>query len=373
MAPRLLHVFATFAPGGPQVRTARLMNAFGGEWEHAVLAMDGVTSARDLVEPRVALELLETPPKRGSLATTRALRGLLRAVPHDLLLTYNWGSMDAAFAARSLRERRWIHHEDGFLPDETGGYKRRRIWTRRLALRGAAALIVPSRNLERIALELWRLPRERVFWIPNGIRVEDFAAQGGPGDAAARAALGVPADAVLVGSVGHLRGEKNFGRLLAAVERLGPEVHLCLVGDGPERAALEKRAGTDALRGRVHFAGHREDLGEVYRGFDVFALSSDTEQMPVALIEAMAAGLSVAATDVGDVRVVLPEGQGRWVVGLGEGDVERLAGAIGELCGDAGLRRRLGEENFSKVQGTFTFEGMLGAYRERYREAIGLR
>jgi glycosyltransferase involved in cell wall biosynthesis len=370
-APRLLHVFATFAPGGPQVRTARLMNAFGGAYRHSVVSMDDRTDARELVDAGVPLEVLPTPPRRGSLATARAMRALLREHRPDLLLTYNWGSIDTALAGRTLGVRAWIHAEDGFLPDEAAGQKGRRVWMRRLLLRGASRVIVPSRNLERIATELWKLPPALVDWVPNGIDTADFPPA--DGNAELRAKLGIPADALVVGSVGHLRGEKNFARLLTAVARLGPQVHLLLVGDGDERPRLEKLSQAPLLAGRTHLAGHREQLGPWYRAMDVFAMSSDTEQMPVALLEAMSAALPVASTDVGDVRAMMPDAQAELVVPLGAGSVERLADALRSLADDPELRRRLGGANRARVEELFTFEAMVRAYEERYGAALARR
>ena len=110
---------------------------------------------------------LPSPPKAGSLATTRRLRKLLEEEQPDLVLTYGWGAFDTLFAARSLGFRRVIHHEEGFNEDEADQFKSRRIWARRLVLPGAAIVVVPSERLRTIAVDLWKLPPERVCLIPN--------------------------------------------------------------------------------------------------------------------------------------------------------------------------------------------------------------
>src|SRR5687768_13099793 len=172
---QILHVFPTFAPGGAQVRATDLIQAFGPDWKHAVVALDGVFGARERVRAPIELELVEAPPKAGSLATARWLRGLLARRKPDLVLTYNFGAIDALLAARTLRGVRLVHHEDGFGSDEARALKRRRNWLRRAAFPAAARVVVISRNLERIALEAWRQPQARVAYIPNGIDVERFA------------------------------------------------------------------------------------------------------------------------------------------------------------------------------------------------------
>ena len=92
----LLHVFSTFAAAGPQVRTARLIAALGPSWRHSILAMDGCTDARSLLPAEV--EILEPLPRAGTLGTVRALRRLMRGLRPDLLLTYNWGAIEAVLA-----------------------------------------------------------------------------------------------------------------------------------------------------------------------------------------------------------------------------------------------------------------------------------
>ena len=122
-APHLLHVFSTFVPAGPEVRTVRLMNALGPAWRHSVLAMDGRTEAREGLDPELGVRVLEALPRAGSLDTTRALTELLRREDPDLVCTYNWGAFDAVMASRWLgRGRHHLHHEDGFNADEAENY-----------------------------------------------------------------------------------------------------------------------------------------------------------------------------------------------------------------------------------------------------------
>ncbi|MBM3977337.1 MAG: glycosyltransferase [Planctomycetes bacterium] len=369
--PRLLHCFPTFAAGGAQVRLIRLLAATAGSYEHAVLALDGNTSARELFEPGCGAAFPAPPPRAGTLSSLRALRALLRREHPTLVLTYNWGAIEAAMAARSLGLP-LLHHEDGFRPDEVHGQKPRRVWTRRLALRGAD-LVVPSRTLERIALASWRLARERVHYIANGIRSERY----GPPDRnlGLRAELGLDERDLVIGTVAHLRAEKNLLRLLGAVARLPSPVKLLVLGDGPERGALEARAARPELAGRVVFAGHRADLPPWYRAFDAFALSSDTEQMPLSLLEAMASGLACASTDVGDVRDMLPGEQRAQVVpaAAGEAGEVELARALEPLLADPALRARLGRLNRARAEREFAFDAMVRAHARLWEASATIR
>ena len=227
----------------------------------------------------------------------------------------------------------------------------RRVWTRRLVLR-RATVVLPSRRLERIALDIWRLPRRRVRHIPNGVDLSlPLPERAGGGEGAGRLPV--------IGTVAALRAEKNLTRLLQAFALLAVPARLVIVGDGPERAGLEALAGTLGIAGSVHFAGHLAEPQAAYRDFDLFALSSDTEQMPLSVLEAMAAGLAVAATDVGDVASMLAGANRPYVVAQ---DAASLAGAMAALLADPALRRRIGAANRAEAERNYDQERMFQAY-----------
>jgi len=369
--PHLLHVFSTFVPAGPEMRTVRLINALGGTLRHSILSMDGRTEARLELDGGAPVDVLESLPRAGSARTVLGLRALLGGLEPDLVLSYNWGAFDSVLATGSLGWRgRHIHHEDGFNADEAERFKGRRIWARRLLLGGVARVVVPSEVLARVARERWHLPSHKLELIPNGI---DMARFSGDGKAEAlRAELGIEERAPVVGFVGHLRPVKNPQRLLEAFAtvELGagrPPAHLVLLGKGPEREGLRQAATGLGLGERVHLAGHRSETAPWYRLFDLFALSSDSEQMPVALLEAMAAGLPVVSTDVGDVRRMLPAAQGEFVVAL---EARGLGRAMGRLLDDPELSLQLGRANRARAREAYTFERMLARYRELYHETL---
>ncbi|HEX5052490.1 MAG TPA: glycosyltransferase family 4 protein [Planctomycetota bacterium] len=352
-ARRFVHVFATFGAGGPQVRAVQLLAHLGPGCEHVVMAMDGNTAAAARLPASLAVRFAERPARAGWLATVRRQRDWLEEQRPDLVLTYNWGAIETAAAARRLGLPR-VHHEDGFGPEEVQRRLRRRSWVRRLVLR-EVPVIVPSLVLQRIAVQEWRLAPDLVQHLPNGVDLQRFRP-------VARGAA--PA---LVGTVGGLRAEKDHTTLLAAFAELGGEPRLCLVGGGPMQAALQADARARGLGDRVQFVGPVDDAVPHYTRFTVFVLPSRTEQMPIAMLEAMACGLPVVATDVGDVRAILPAEAAPCIVPAG--DAHALAAALRRVLADAALAARLGAANRERVEQRYEAKSCLDRFVRVYDNA----
>lgn len=294
----LLHAFSTFQLGGPQARFVQLANALGPDYEHHIVAMDNRFDAGKRLAAQVRWHAVEMDVRKGGLLANRSrCRQQLQRLQPDLLLTYNWGAIEWA-AANLPRMRPQVHVEDGFGPEEAHAQLARRVWTRRMLLGvGRVPVVVASRHLESIACKVWRLPAARVRHIANGVALPALIAQ-------------PPSERSLcIGTVAGLRTEKNLARLIRAFARLRAQqpARLVLVGEGAMRAALQDLAQSLGVAQDVEFTGYLANPLSRLADFDLFALSSDTEQLPIALLEAMAAGVPVVATRVGDVGAVLAQ------------------------------------------------------------------
>ena len=342
MARTLLHVFATFAVGGPQIRFATIANHFGREYRHLIVATDGNMAARERLDPGLDLAYPPLASVKGdTVANVRRFRAALRTIRPHTLFTNNFGSIEWAMANR-LAIVRHVHTEDGFGPEERDRQLPRRVMLRRAMLRGRT-VVLPSRTLLGIARDVWRLDQRRLRYVPNGIDLARFAAGG---DAAPW-----PRDMPVIGTVAALRPEKNLGRLIRAFALLGDvAARLVLVGDGGECGALQALAASLGVADRVIFAGHVAQPERVLGGIDVFALTSDTEQMPLSVLEAMAAGLPVVATDVGDVRAMLSAENAPFVAPR---DDRMVADCLRTLLLDAGLRQTVGAANRMRAVAEF--------------------
>ena len=368
--PRILHCHSTFSAGGKEVRSVRLMNAWGPRLEHAIVSAEpqGMGAAA-LIAPAVQVTFLGDFPSLKGKPTPGRLASLARAMQgFDLVCTYNWGAMDAVMAhrlfARVFRLPPLVHHEDGFNEDEAERLKPTRNLYRRAALGTTARLVVPSVLLERIARVAWHQPESRIARISNGIDTAAFAAPPDPAALPIRKGKGE----FWVGTLAGLRPVKQLPRLVEAFAGLPPEWHLVICGEGPERAAILAAAAQLGLSDRVHLPG-AVDPAKVVGLFDIFALSSASEQFPLSVVEAMAAGLPVAAPDVGDIAAILAAPNRAFTAP--PGDRQALGAALQALAADPDLRTALGAANQTRARAEFDFAAMLARYEAVYAQAMG--
>jgi L-malate glycosyltransferase len=369
---RILHLHSAFDLGGKEARACKLMNHFGGEASHVVLsAVPDAMGARDAIDEAVEVAFPgdTAPALHGKPAPGRYLKLARYMQQFDLLLSYNWGSMDGVMAHRLLSPFKkmppLIHHEDGFNEDEAVKLNWKRNAFRSLALTGSYALVVPSVTLEEIAVIDWFRPNAKVHRISNGIDIPRYlkppAADGFPG-------LVKREGEVVVGTIAGLRAVKNLPRLVRAVAAAGPNVRLAIAGEGPERGVIMAEATRLGVADRVIMPGFMKDPSQFVGLFDIFALSSDSEQYPISLVEAMAAGLPAVCSDVGDVRNIVAEANRSFIVA--KDDEDGFAAALTTLAGDAKLRYQIGAANQTLAVAEYDEAKMFARYRQVYGDAM---
>lgn len=369
---RILHLHSTFNAGGKERRCVALMNCFGNAIQHTVVSAEpGALAAREGIDAAIPVQFpLGFPPLAGRFGVRR-LQTLARAMRnYDLILTYNWGAMDAAMAhaafAPSLGLPPLVHHEDGFNADEAERLNPRRNWFRRLALARASAVVVPSRQLETVALGPWVQPRAKVHRIPNGIDTAAYDRAAAP-DALPRVIK--RSGEKWLGTLAGLRPVKNLPRLVRAFAAMTEEWQLVIIGQGPERDAILAEAMRLNIGHRVHLPGHVPDPAAVIGLFDLFALSSDSEQAPLSVLEAMAAGLAVASPAVGDVaHMVVPENADFITA---PGDEAALGHALARLGANDALRATIGAANRLRARAEFDEAAMARRYAALYASVLG--
>jgi glycosyltransferase involved in cell wall biosynthesis len=364
MAKRtFLHVFPTFAVGGAQTRFAAIANHLGPSVRHIVVPIDGQTTAREKLNPGLDVTFLP-PPRVGAIGVRSSItqaRAVLRETRPHMLITSNWGSIDWVIAKLTMplfpSLLPHLHMEDGFGPEEQDRQLPRRVLTRRLVLRRSDVML-PSQTLIRIATDTWKLPPRNLHYIPNGVDIERFA-RAVPMELP-------PGEGPVIGTIAALRPEKNVLRLVDAFALLRARrpARLVIVGDGPRRPILEARVAELGLGASVLFAGHSQDADRWMAAFDVFALSSDTEQMPLSLLEAMAASRPAVATEVGDVRSMLAPENLPYLVPR---DPAALAVALARMLDNPAEAAIIGAANGRRARDTFSEQSMFDQFRRIMR------
>ena len=226
---------------------------------------------------------------------------------------------------------------------------------------------------EGVKQSLYRVegfPPDSVEVLYNGIDIDRLASGNSPRKA--RELLGLPAGALVVGTVGRLGPIKNQGLLIRSLARLRndlPEARLVIVGDGPARSGLERTANEIGVDSFVHFLGERNDVDRLLPAFDVFALSSLSEGTPMTLLEAMAATIPIVSTAVGGVPEILADGREALLVAppsAGDDGAAALSAALYRILADDTLAGDLSRAAAAAVRARFSLDAVCGRYYELY-------
>jgi sugar transferase (PEP-CTERM/EpsH1 system associated) len=232
----------------------------------------------------------------------------------------------------------------------------------RLASRWASEFVAVSEDAASLARETERVPERKLHVIRNGIDVTRFDRPAGTPAAPGGRAI----------SVGRLDPIKDHATLLRAVRLVTntlPTFELDLVGDGPSRVELESLARALELGSHVRFLGYREDVGALLASADFFVLSSISEGLSLALLESMAAGLPVVATDVGGNREVVVPGDTGYLVPARSADA--LAAAMMTLLADAAKAGRMGRAARRRIESHFNVRTVVAQYERMYATSLG--
>jgi glycosyltransferase involved in cell wall biosynthesis len=239
--------------------------------------------------------------------------------------------------------------------------RRRLIARQRLARRLNAHVSVGERSA-RLIEEIVGLPPRSVDSVPNGVpamQVESSSVRLQP--------QWMTAPAPVIGSLGRLTDQKGYERLVRTLPHL-PEASLVLVGDGPEREALQALAADLGVAQRLTITGWTSDARGYLPTFDIFALPSSWEGMPLSILEAMHAGLPVVASDVGSVAEAVSDGETGYVIGAG--DDAMLLDRLTMLLSDPALRACLGNRARVIAHERFTDTAMAARYEAVYEAML---
>lgn len=355
---RVLRVIARLNVGGPALHVAHLSRELDTRGYETTLVAGRVGEGEGSMEyivdelgvqPVYVDELQRELSFASDALAVRRIVQLIRQLRPAVLHTHTAkaGAVGriAALLAGSARPPVVVHTFHGHVLRGYFSPTRATVFQRieRFLARSSDALIAVSPEVRDDLVEFGIAPANKIGVIRLGLDLDRRLSAGKSARAAVRAELGIPDDSFLIGWLGRMTEIKRVDDLLAACARLranGVDAYLALVGDGPLREELRDLAEALGIADWTRFVGFRENVGELYSAFDVVALTSANEGTPVTVIEALACGLPVVATNVGGVSDVLQDGLSGYLVP--SNDVAAVAERLERLAQDPKRRRAMG-------------------------------
>lgn len=378
-APLVVHIIHALGTGGLENGLVNIINRMpAGRYRHAIVCL---TTADEFAQRIAAtgVPVMELHKRDGHdfglyWRAWRTLRRLRPAIVH----TRNLATLEMQFIAALLPGTRRVHGEHGRDVFDLDGSNRKYNLLRKAARRVVQQYIAVSRDLEHWLADAVGVPSERILQIYNGVDRERFRPP--PVDMRPSVAPSgfLPADALVVGTVGRLAAVKNqqsllraFAQILQQHPELVSRLRLLIVGDGPLAAQLRDQVMQSGLEQHVWLAGDRQDVPQLLQSMDVFVLPSLGEGISNTVLEAMATGLPVIATRVGGNPELVVDGENGLLVPVA--DDAALAAALGGLVKDAALRARMGAAALQRIAGHFDWNITVNAYMNAYDQVLGIR
>ncbi len=370
-APAVLHLIETGGPGGAERMLVHLASGIAPDFRsHAALLREGWLAA-SLRRHGVPVTLLRygrdrAPARLRSLATLQDVLRLVRGERVALLHTHEFFmNLLGLLVSRAtgIPQVATVHGKN-YYGDR---WRRRAIY--RLVGRFTGALVAVSEDIGAFLADRVGVAPGHIRVVPNGVPLPPAASR--ERILRGRRDLGVEDDAPVVIAVGSLYPVKGHVHLVEAARAIldrVPRAQILLVGGGGLRESLEARARANGVADRVRLLGHRDDVADLLALSDVFVLPSLSEGTPLALLEAMAAGLPAVASRVGGVGAVIEPG----ITGIlvPPADSHALAEGITGLLEDRDRARAMGRAAREAVGRRFSSAAMLGAYQALYRRLL---
>jgi len=366
---KLLHVVGRFGIGGTERQQAELIKRLPAErYDQTVAAMEKGPFAAE-VEER-GIPVIEFPFT--SFYNTRAVRNyfalarLIRRRRFHIIHCHNfYSNIFGTVAARLAGMKNIITSRR----DLGGMFTETQLRVQRLAYRFSAAVLANSQGVKRFLIENERVPETKIHCVYNGIDTERFTPREPSSEVAQ--SIGIELGSPVVGMVGNLHPWKGFNvfvRAAAAVKASRPHARFLIVGDGSQRAPLQQMARELNVESELAFAGARSDIPEMLALMSVFVLSSPAEGLPNAVLEAMACGLPVVASNVGGVPETITNGETGFLVS--PGDAAGFAEKILQLLNDPMHAKQMGEAGRRKVVEQFSCERLVKNMQALYDEIM---
>lgn len=375
MAPLIAHVIHRLGTGGMENGLVNLINHMPPErYRHAIICLQGYTDFRQRIR-RDDVAIYDVNQREGhDLGAYLRLYKILRELKPNILHTRNLSALESQVVGAAARIKGRVHGEHGRDIYDLHGKNRKYNLLRKAIQPLVGRYIAVSRDLAGWLQETVGVPGRKITQIYNGVDSVKFHPRSGP-----RKPVGLPGfvadDTILIGSVGRLAHVKDFPTLIRAFDRLRdlwPEgrdrLRLMVVGDGPTRSECEHLIAELGLGEHIWLTGDRSDVPELMRAMDLFVLPSLGEGISNTILEAMACGLPVIATDVGgNPELVLPGKTGTLVPAAHH---EEMAQALLTYARDPARMSEEGRAARAEIEARFSMEAMVAGYMRVYDAAL---
>ncbi|ALV06299.1 TIGR03088 family PEP-CTERM/XrtA system glycosyltransferase [Roseateles depolymerans] len=379
--PLVLHVMYRFDTGGLENGVVNLINHMPADrYRHAILALTEVTDFRHRIQrDDVECFALNKPPGQGFWLYPQLYR-LFRELRPAVVHSRNLAALEVQLPAWLARVPVRIHGEHGRDVGDLDGRNRTYQRVRRFYRPFVSHYIALSRDLGDYLTGPIGVPADRVSQFVNGVDTERFSTYaGGATERLPQPIAGCPFDPRchwIVGTVGRMQAVKDqlmltraFILTVHAAPELRERLRLVMVGDGPLRAQCQALLDEAGMTDLAWLPGERSDVPAVMRGLHVFALPSLAEGISNTILEAMASGLPVAATEVGgNADLVTPQITGLLVAA---GDPQPMAGALLRLVRNPAQAAAMGEAGRQRVERDFSMRAMVARYQGLYDRLRG--
>ena len=294
---------------------------------------------------------------------------VLRKEKIDILHSHSGCTLYSAMAGRLAGVKGIIHTDHGRLvPDRRG-----LIWEDFIFSRIIDRFVGVSEELAEYLRNIVRVPSKKLMTIINGVDTQEFKPISRDKRDTARMNLGISLDSNVIGCVCRLDRVKNIPFLLQTLHKLIKKKGylLVLVGDGPARSEVENTITELGLQSFIKLLGERSDVSRIIPLFDVFVLPSLSEGTSMTLLEALACGVPVIASNVGGNPKIIRDGVNGFLFDLNRPDI--LNQHIQNILNDNNRAMRLGQAGRTLVESMFSFEKMIGSYCQTYKELYFLK
>lgn len=371
-APLVLHLVYRFDTGGLENGVVNLINHMPpAAYRHAVVALTEVVPgfARRIERADVEFVSLHKPPGHAARLYPRLLQ-LFRQMRPAIVHSRNLAALECQVPAWWAGVPVAVHGEHGRDVDDLDGSRKRYQWMRRAYRPFVDEYVALSCDLAAYLRDRVGVPERRLAQIYNGVDIQRFH----PADGGRAPLPGSPFNDPglwVVGTVGRMQTVKAqtllasaFVRALALQPALRTRLRLVMVGEGPLRAETHALLSAAGAADVAWLPGERADVPDVMRGLDCFVLPSLAEGISNTILEAMATGLPVLATQVGGNAELVVEGETGVIVP--SGDIEAMAQALVALAGHPDRAKAMGQAGRSRVERQFSLPAMVSAYQGLY-------